>query len=72
VRAVAAEAGWSTATLSRVLDGGGNVAPRTRERLREVVDRLGDRAPALRALDRGLRGQRAQLPDNSDPALLPS
>jgi Bacterial regulatory proteins, lacI family len=41
VRAVAAQAGLSLATVSRVLDGGGNVAPRTRERVREVVDRFG-------------------------------
>jgi len=44
VRAVAAEAGLSIATVSRVLNGGGHVAPRTREREREVVDRLGDGA----------------------------
>ena len=54
VRAVAAEAGLSIATVSRVLNGGGNVAPRTRERVREVVERLGDRAPEPR--------KRQQLP----------
>ena len=48
VRAVAAEAGLSIATVSRVLNGGGNVAPETRARVREVVDRLGDRAPEPR------------------------
>ena len=48
VRAVAAEAGLSIATVSRVLNGGGNVAPHTRERVREVVERLGDRAPEPR------------------------
>jgi LacI family transcriptional regulator len=48
VRAVAEEAGLSIATVSRVLNGGGNVAPHTRERVREVVERLGDRAPEPR------------------------
>jgi LacI family transcriptional regulator len=48
VRGVAAEAGLSIATVSRVLNGGGNVSPATRERVLEVVERLGDRAPAPR------------------------
>jgi LacI family transcriptional regulator len=48
VRAIAAETGLSIATISRVLNGGGNVAPDTRERVREVVERLGDRAPEPR------------------------
>src|SRR5579862_6925166 len=48
VRAVAAETGLSIATISRVLNGGGNVASDTRERVRRVVDRLGDRAPEPR------------------------
>ncbi len=48
VRAIAAETGLSIATVSRVLNGGENVARRTRERVREVVEALGDRAPAPR------------------------
>src|ERR1700731_655337 len=48
VRAVAAETGLSIATVSRVLNGGGNVAAETRERVRQVVARLGDRAPEPR------------------------
>ena len=44
VRAVAAEAGLPIATISRLLNGAGNVAPRPRERMREVVDRPGDGA----------------------------
>src|SRR5580700_11847192 len=48
VRAVAAETGLSIATISRVLNGGGNVAPDTRERVRELVERLGERAPSPR------------------------
>src|SRR4029077_11110203 len=37
------ETGLSIATVSRVLNGGGNVASDTRQRVREVVERLGDR-----------------------------
>src|SRR6201997_3221515 len=48
VRAIAAEPGLSIATISRVLNGGGNVASDTRERVRQVVERLGDRAPEPR------------------------
>jgi LacI family transcriptional regulator len=48
VRAIAAETGLSIATISRVLNDGGNVAPDTRERVRRVVERLGDRAPEPR------------------------
>src|ERR1700758_121287 len=48
VRAIAAQTGLSIATISRVLNGGGNVASDTRERVREVVERLGDRAPEPR------------------------
>jgi LacI family transcriptional regulator len=48
VRAIAAETGLSIATISRVLNGGGNVAAETRERVRQVVERLGDRAPEPR------------------------
>ena len=57
VRAIAAETGLSIATISRVLNGGGNVAADTRERVRQVVDQLGDRAPEprRRLQARGLR-----------------
>ncbi|HEV2372353.1 MAG TPA: LacI family DNA-binding transcriptional regulator [Streptosporangiaceae bacterium] len=48
VRAIAAETGLSIATVSRVLNGGANVASDTRERVRQVVERLGDRAPEPR------------------------
>ena len=48
VRAIAAETGLSIATISRVLNGGDNVASGTRERVRQVVARLGDRAPEPR------------------------
>jgi LacI family transcriptional regulator len=48
VRAIAAETGLSIATVSRVLNGGDNVAPDTRERVHRVVERLGDRAPEPR------------------------
>src|ERR1700758_840542 len=48
VRAIAAQTGLSIATISRVLNGGGNVASDTRERVRQVVERLGDRAPEPR------------------------
>jgi LacI family transcriptional regulator len=48
VRAIAAETGLSIATVSRVLNGGDNVAPATCQRVRQVVERLGDRAPEPR------------------------
>jgi len=48
VRAVAAETGLSIATVSRVLNGGDNVAADTRQRVRQVVEELGDRAPEPR------------------------
>jgi LacI family transcriptional regulator, galactose operon repressor len=48
VRAIAAETGLSIATVSRVLNGGENVAEQTRQRVRQVVEQLGDRAPEPR------------------------
>ncbi|HEY1820889.1 MAG TPA: LacI family DNA-binding transcriptional regulator [Trebonia sp.] len=48
VRAIAAETGLSISTISRVLNGGSNVASDTCERVRLVVERLGDRAPEPR------------------------
>src|SRR3984957_7318440 len=48
VRAIAAETGLSIATVSRVLNGGDNVASDTRQRVSDVVERLGDRDPEPR------------------------
>ena len=48
VRAIAAETGLSIATVSRVLNGGDNVSRPTLERVRQVVEQLGDRAPEPR------------------------
>ena len=45
-----------------MLNGGGNVAPRTRKRVREVVDRLGDCAPEPR--------RRQQLPGTRPPVFV--
>jgi LacI family transcriptional regulator, galactose operon repressor len=52
VREIAAETGLSIATVSRVLNGGDNVASGTRERVRQVMERLGDRAPEPRRRSR--------------------
>ncbi len=49
VRELAAETGLSIATVSRVLNGQANVAPRTREVVLEAAGRLGPQAPRLRA-----------------------
>jgi LacI family transcriptional regulator len=46
VRAIAAEAGVSIATVSRVMNGHVPVAPDTRELVRRAVERLGARPPA--------------------------
>ena len=54
VRAIAAEAGVSIATVSRVLSGGPNVSEHTRELVHRAVERLGSRPPA--------RPRRAQAP----------
>jgi LacI family transcriptional regulator len=62
VRAIAAETGLSIATVSRVLNGGGNVASGTRQRVRQVVERLGDRAPQAR--------RRASAPATPPPVLV--
>ena len=48
VRAVAAAAGLSVATVSRVLNDRDNVATATRRRVQDVVERLGERAPEPR------------------------
>ncbi|MEU8236561.1 LacI family DNA-binding transcriptional regulator [Actinoplanes sp. NPDC048967] len=49
VREVAADTGLSIATVSRVLNGQANVAPRTREVVLEAVGRLGGQGQRLRA-----------------------
>jgi LacI family transcriptional regulator len=48
VRDIAAETGVSIATVSRVLNQAGNVAPQTRELVEQAVERLGLRAPGPR------------------------
>lgn len=48
VRAIAAEAGVSIATVSRVMNGHAHVAPETQELVRRAVARLGAPAPAGR------------------------
>jgi LacI family transcriptional regulator len=48
VRAIAAEAGVSIATVSRVMNGHPHVAPDTQELVRKAVARLGAPAPARR------------------------
>ena len=48
VRDIAAETGVSIATVSRVLNQSGSVAPRTRELVEQAVERLGIRAPSPR------------------------
>ena len=58
VRAIAAETGLSIATVSRVLNGGGNVATATRERVRHVVEQLGSRAPEPRRRPAAVRATR--------------
>jgi LacI family transcriptional regulator len=71
VRAIAAETGLSIATISRVLNGGESVAPATRERVRQVVERLGDRAPAPRRRSQGAEpGRRSQVPVTRPPVFV--
>jgi LacI family transcriptional regulator len=53
VRAIAAEAGVSIATVSRVMNGHVQVAPETQEIVRRAVERLGAPVPARRAAAHG-------------------
>ncbi|MHA6764618.1 LacI family DNA-binding transcriptional regulator [Streptacidiphilus sp. PAMC 29251] len=53
VRAIAAEAGVSIATVSRVMNGQVQVTPETAELVRRAVDRLGAPAPARRGATGG-------------------
>lgn len=54
VRAIAAEAGVSIATVSRVMNGHVQVAPETQELVRQAIGRLGGPAPARRGRNGGL------------------
>ena len=56
VREVAAVAGVSIATVSRVLNGSGNVAPHTRELVERAVERLGGRGPRPRGAPKPVAG----------------
>ncbi|WP_306214206.1 LacI family DNA-binding transcriptional regulator [Actinoplanes sp. RD1] len=56
VREVAAATGVSIATVSRVLNGRGNVAAPTRERVEQALQSLGGTAPRPRAAARPITG----------------
>jgi DNA-binding LacI/PurR family transcriptional regulator len=63
IRDVAREAGVSVTTVSHALNGKGRLNPETRERVREVADRLGYRPnPAARSLVSGRTGLIAAIP----------
>ncbi|GHJ47612.1 LacI family transcriptional regulator [Catellatospora sp. TT07R-123] len=67
VRQIAAQTGLSIATVSRVLNGHPHVAERTRELVRQAMDRFGDAAPsprsaAPRAVDPGPAGVFVRCP----------
>ena len=63
IRDVAREAGVSVTTVSHALNGKGRLNPETRERVREVADRLGYRPnPAARSLVSGRTGLIAAMP----------
>ncbi|HEX3300379.1 MAG TPA: LacI family DNA-binding transcriptional regulator [Actinomycetota bacterium] len=63
IRDVAREAGVSVTTVSHALNGKGRLNPETRERVREVADRLGYRPnPAARSLVSGRTGLIAAVP----------
>lgn len=53
MRAIAAEAGVSIATVSRVMNGHPHVTPDTQELVRKAADRLGGPAPARRGSAHG-------------------
>lgn len=63
IRDVAREAGVSVTTVSHALNGKGRLNPETRQRVREVADRLGYRPnPAARSLVSGHTGLIAAIP----------
>jgi len=63
IRDVAREAGVSVTTVSHALNGKGRLHPDTRQRVREVADRLGYRPnPAARSLVSGRTGLIAVVP----------
>jgi DNA-binding LacI/PurR family transcriptional regulator len=63
IRDVAREAGVSVTTVSHALNGKGRLHPSTRQRVREVADRLGYRPnPAARSLVSGRTGLIAAIP----------
>jgi LacI family transcriptional regulator len=66
---VAKEAGVSTMTVSRVLNGRGEISQETRERVQQIIDRLGYRPSSLA---RNLKTQRTHtiglvVPDITNP-----
>lgn len=63
IRDVAREAGVSVTTVSHALNGKGRLHPNTRQRVREVAERLGYRPnPAARSLVSGRTGLIAAIP----------
>ena len=58
---VAGDAGVSTATVSRVLAGGATVAPETRARVLDSVERLGYRPNTIARALRSGRGRSVAL-----------
>lgn len=63
IRDVAREAGVSVTTVSHALNGKGRLNPDTRQRVRDVADRLGYRPnPAARSLVSGRTGLIAAIP----------
>lgn len=58
IKDVARESGVSIATVSRVLNNLGNVAPETEQKVRDAIERLGYR---LNAIARGLVSDQTQL-----------
>src|SRR6201984_3804177 len=66
---VAKEAGVSTMTVSRVLNGRGEISQETRERVQDIIDRLGYRPSSVA---RNLKTQRTHtiglvVPDITNP-----
>jgi DNA-binding LacI/PurR family transcriptional regulator len=67
IKAVAAEAGVSTTTVSHALNGKGRLSPETRRHVHEVAERLGYRPSAMaRALAGGRTGMLAMVMSGVD------